>query len=208
MNSRIFTLCFVSVLAVSCQIKTTHSDDSTTKPLVDPKYSIAKDRAELEQMREEIPAEVKKKNDETALRDDWMRELKYSPEVIREKMSTLVRKKRDLFNKDLGKKREQFNKVERKAREEFLKNLEKERKDFLGQKVDREKRAEFFEEQDEKRREYFSEQKDKREDFEADMREERKDYEDYVKEKNDEFNSEIKAYTIKWNVKQKSQEAN
>ncbi len=208
MNSRIFTLCLLGVLAVSCQIKTARTDESPAKPLVDPKYSISKDRAELDELRENIPAEIKKKNDETALKADWMAELKYEPSVVREKVSTMARKKRDLFNKDIGKKREAFNKVERKTREEFLKNLEKERKDFLDQKKDREKRTEFFEEQDEKRRDYFAEQKDKREDFEADLREERKDYEDYAKEKNDEFNAEIKEYTNRWNAKQKAIQSN
>ncbi|MEQ1722716.1 MAG: hypothetical protein ABL930_06040, partial [Pseudobdellovibrio sp.] len=122
----LFLLAFV--LFTSCQIGSKRSYESSA-PLVDPKYSIAKDREELDQLRESLPPEIKKKNDEKALMAELMGEVKYAPEVVREKFSNLVRKKRELFNKDMTKIREDFTKNEKKERDEFYKNLEDERED-------------------------------------------------------------------------------
>jgi hypothetical protein len=201
----IFLLPFVFL--TSCQIDSKRNYESNANaPLVDPKYSIAKDREELDQLRESLPPEVKKKNDEKALMAELMGEVKYAPEVVREKFSNLVRKKRELFNKDMTKAREDYTKKEKKDREEFYKNLEDEREDFLRKKVDREKRASFFNEQDEARRTFVAEQREARDEFEADAREKRKNFEDYVKEKNDEFNAELKDYTVKWKEKEKAKQ--
>ena len=212
MKSFIFAVfgAFLLTHILGCQVQTTRDSGNENKSdgstLVDPKYSISKDRSEFEKLRESIPAEVRQSNDEKALMAEWFSEVKMEPEKIREKFDTIVRKKRELFNKDLTKQRDVFNKEEKKKREEFLKELEEERKDFLKRKVDKEKRAEFFNEQDEKRRNYFAEQKDKREDFESNVREKRKDFEDYLKEKNNDFNSELKAYRIKWTEKKNQQQ--
>jgi len=214
MNGLILSLigALLLISTVSCQVQTTRDSNRENKPegstLVDPKYSLSKDRSEFEKLRESIPPEVRQSNDEKALMAEWFSDVKLDPERIREKFDGLVRKKRDLFNKDLTKQRDVFNKEERKKREDFLKELESERKDFLKNKADKDKRADFFNEQDEKRRTYFADQKDKREDFEADVREKRKDFEDYFKEKNNDFNSELKAYRIKWTEKKTLQQAN
>lgn len=201
----IFTGTLLIFNLVACQVESTRPSNengsASGTTLVDPKYSLAKDRSEFEKLRESIPIEVRQINDEKALMAEWFSEIKYEPEKIRDKFDSLVRKKRELFNKDLTKQREQFNKDERKTRQDFLKDLEDERKDFLKRKSDKEKRAEFFNEQDEKRRNFFSEQKDKREEFEGNIREKRKDFEDYLKEKNNDFNTELKAYRVKWNEK-------
>lgn len=196
-----FPLLIILILTQSCQLSSNRSHESMPAGLVDPKYSIAKDRSELEQLRESLPPDVKRENDEKALMAELMSELRYPPEQVREKYMSLVRKKRDLFNKDMGKIREEYGKSEKKARDEFLKKLEEERRDFLSGKVDRERRARFFNDQDEERRSYFSESREKREDFEADFREKRKNFEDYAKEKTDEFNAELKNYTARWKEK-------
>jgi hypothetical protein len=192
---------------VSCQLKTSHeTPDTTTKEnstLVDPKYSLSKDRSEFNKLREAIPPDIKKSNDEKALFAEWFSEVKMEPDKIRDKFDALVHKKRDAFNKDQTKAREAYNKDERAKRAELLKNLEQERKDFLAKKPDKDKRTEMFNDQDEKRRTQFAEQKEKREDFEGDMREKRKDFEDYIREKTNDFNSELKAYRVKWNEKEK-----
>ena len=191
------------VLAFSaCQLESKHEANLQKAPLVDPKYSVAKDRSELDSLREDIPVTQRKENDEKALIADLTTELRYPPDVVREKYAGIVRKKRDLFNKDLQKQRDEFNKSERKTREDFLKSLETERKDFLSRKVSREERADYFHEEDEKRRGFFSDQRDKREDYEADFREKRKSFEDYVKERNDTFNEELKDYSARWKAKQ------
>lgn len=183
-------------------VREPENDSSSTVPLVDVKYSLTKDRTELEKLRESIPPDVRKKNDEKALIVEWMGELKYTPEIVREKFNTLVRKKRDLFNKDMTKSREEYSKTEKRTREDFLKNLDTERKDFLKKRVERDKRSEFFNDQDERRRTYFSDQKEKRDDFESDSNEKRKNFDAYLKEKIDDFNFELKDYVSRWKEKE------
>lgn len=188
----------------ACQMETTHEHGAgaSSAPLVDPKYSVAKDRSELDELRQDIPAPQRKENDEKALIADLTAELHYPPDVVREKFAGIVRKKRELFNKDMQKQRDEFNKSEKKTREDFLKSLTEERKDFLSRKVSRDERADFFHDEDEKRRSFFSEQRDKREEYESDFREKRKSFDDYVKERNDTFNEELKEYSARWKAKQ------
>lgn len=193
----IVMLSLCSIL-MSCRSgDSTQYGEAQQTDLVDAKYSVAKDRAEFEKLREAIPAETRKQNDEKALTIEWMSQMRYSPEVIREKFNKVVRKKRDLFNKDMTRKREEFNRNEKKAREEFTRNLEDDRKDFLRRKVDREKSKNFFDEQDRDRKTFNAELKDKRDNFEADVKEKRKNFDDYIKERNDDFNAELKDYAIR-----------
>lgn len=168
---------------------------------VDAKYSLAKDRAELDKLRESLPPEVRTQNDEKAFLAELMGEVKYPPETVREKFNNLVRKKRELFNKDMNKAREEFSKTERKTRDSFTRKLTEERDKFLRTKVDREKRADFFNQQDEDRRTFTAEQKEKRDEYEADVREKRKNFDDYLKEKSDDFNFELKNYQTLWHDK-------
>src|SRR4051812_32189086 len=134
MNHIILFLLTLLLLA-GCQMETTHQSDNESAPLVDPKYSVSKDRSELDKLRENIPSVQRRENDEKALIAELTAELKYPPEVVREKYANIVRKKRELFNKDMEKQREAFNKAEKKARDESLKSLETERENFLKKKV-------------------------------------------------------------------------
>ncbi len=198
-------LLLVAQSLMSCQLKTERATSNEPRAegstLVDPKYSLSKDRSELDKIRESVPVDLKKTNDEKALMADWFVEVKHEPEKIRDKYDALVRKKRDLFNKDMTKSREDFNKAEQKKRADFLKGLEEERTEFMGKKADKDKKSEFFNEQDEKRKGFMEDQKDKREDYESETREKRKNFEDYLKEKSDDFSSELKAYRLRWKEK-------
>ena len=192
-------------LFTSCQLNSTRTTSEKPAALqstaVDAKYSVASDRSELDKIRESIPPDIKQENDEKALMAELTAELKRPPEVVRDKFFAVVKKRRDLFNKDMSRVREEYNKQERKARESFLEDLKDEREDFAKRKVDREKRTEFFNEQDQVRREFMSDQREKRDEFESDFREKRKNFEDYIKEKTDEFNAELKVYTARWKDK-------
>lgn len=200
------------VFLAACQVETIRRSSvesrAENQSLVDPKYSLSKDRSEFEKLRKSIPENVRQSNDEKALMAEWFADVKLAPEKIRDQFDSLGRKKRDLFNKDLTKQREAFNKDERKKREDFLKDLEDERKNFLSRKVSKEQRAEFFNDQDEKRKTFFSEQKEKRDAFESDVREKRKDFEDYMKEKSNDFTAELKTYRVKWTEKEKAKHQN
>lgn len=196
-------LVLLSLTIISC--KSGHGPEAgatASTDLVDAKYSLTKDRAEFEKLRESIPVEKQKKNDEQALMLDWMGSLKHPPDVIRNKFSALLKKKRDLFNKDMTRSREAFNNAEKKEREAFLKELEDERSEFnKSRKIDQGERSRFYNDQDKARRNFSADQRDKREDYEADVREKRKNFEDYVREKTDEFNADLKEYSIRWKEK-------
>lgn len=168
------------------------------------KYRLEEDRKKFDEIRAEIPAVRQSENDEIALRESLMGEIKRPPQDIRNKHDSMLSKKRNQFNKDMDKVRKVFSDKEKRDKEDFVSQLNSDKKDFLSRKQSSEDRKRFFEDSDTKRRSYFSEYRTKRDDFEADMRDRRKDFEDYVKEKNNEFNQDLKAYTQRWNEYQKN----
>lgn len=109
MKHIIRSLALVTVLLSSCQIETKRNQQAPPKTvdqtLVDPKYSISQDRAELDKLRESVPEKTRKMNDEKALLAEWMYEFRSEPFEIREKYDNLARKKRESFNSDLDQRK-------------------------------------------------------------------------------------------------------
>src|SRR5690606_36454977 len=105
-------------------------EDTPLTEQVQDEVSIKADRSYLDQERQNIPAEIKKANDELAFDLEQMGQIKEDPNKIRERFQTKVRKARDKFRNQLAKKRENFSKEERKQREAFLKAQAKEREAF------------------------------------------------------------------------------
>lgn len=207
MRYQIRSLALVAVFAISCQIQTKRTEDSNiqvSQTLVDPKYSISQDRSELDQLRNSVPTEKKRINDEKALFAEWMGSVKMPPADVREKFDNLMRKKRETFNSDLTKIRDNFSKSEKKNRDDFLKDLEQQRVEFSRRKRERDERNDFFNELDDKRKNFFSEQREKRDEFESEIRDQRKNFEDYLKERSLFLNSELKVYTERWNQQNKN----
>ena len=198
------TSIIVSAFLISCQIETKRAEDQDRSTLVDPKYSLTQDRSEFEKLRESIPAEKRKINDEKALIAEWMVGFRLAPNEIRERYDNLVRKKRDLFSQDMTKLRAEFSRTEEKNRDAFLKELESERNDFSKIKKSREERADFYNRIDDKRRNYFADEREKKDEFESVVRDQRKNFEDYLKEKNSDFISELKIYSENWNTQKKA----
>lgn len=158
---------------------------------VQEEFLLKQDRDKLEELRSEIPQELKLKNDEEAL---ILETLKKPGSEARSKWQTLMRKKRQNFNKDASLKRKNFNQQEKTSREEFLKKQKTEREEFLKNKnIDPDKRKSFFAEQETKRKDYFQGLKETRSEFESQMTEERKTFDDYIKERNAVFNDEARA---------------
>ncbi len=184
-------------LTIACSSSEERPDraGSIDRPLIDEKYSLQADRKELEEIRSQIPAERRQKNDEMAFIWELMSDPQRPPSEVRQKFDSAVRKKRDLFDRDLKKERETFTKEERKKREAFLKDLQQQRDAFNKLKKSREEKSEFYRDVDAKRSEFFSEERDQRADFESDIRERRKSFDDYVRQKQNEFNQEHRAFT-------------
>ncbi len=203
---KVSSILLISVLVAACQIATKReSEKPPDKTLVDPKYSLSQDRSEFDKLRESIPEAKRKSNDEKAMLAEWMNGYKLPPNEIHERYEALIRKKRELFNKDMANIRDENSKTEKKSRDSFLKELDSEKSNFAKRKKDREERAEFYNQIDEKRRLYFSDERDKREEFESTVRDQRKNFEDYLKEKTLDFNSELKSYTDIWKAQKKDQ---
>lgn len=217
-HSLVSSLLVVSLYTglLSCQINSPrdelkNSDGVDQKPKqtiepgkVDPKYSIAADRKKFDELRADMPEAQKVVNDERALFSEWMADLKNEPSWVRDKFDSLVRRKREEFNKDIALVREKYGREEKKSRDAFTKELEAEREDLKGTVLEREQRQIRFNALEQKRRDYYSNERELRDQFEAEIRSSRKDFEDYIKRRTDEFNAEYKVYQVKWKEKQSS----
>ncbi len=112
----------------SNQYQKVHSDEELrSRPLVEERYTLAHDQQELEKLREQIPDTKKKQNDESAFILNLMADQSVEPGKIRQQFDYQLRKKRELFEKDMKKERENFTFEERKKRDLFLKELNEQR---------------------------------------------------------------------------------
>lgn len=167
-------------------------------PAVDPKYSLTADRQAIEALRSEVPVERKVENDEEALLLHFFSEVKRTPQEIRSTFAQMLRKKRELLDRDLKREREEFNRTEKKNRDDFLKAQSKARDGLKSKAMDRSRRDDFFKEQDFARKTHFANEREKRDDFESQIREKRKNFEDYSRSRTSEFNAEMRAYQKKF----------
>lgn len=197
----------------SCQINSPREELKSTaavdaKPQfpepgkIDPKYSLASDRKKFDELRSEIPETQKVNNDERALFSEWMADVSTEPSKVREKFDSVVRKKREQFNKDITQVREKYGREEKKSRDAFSKELDEQRAELKETVLSREDRQTKFSEIEQKRRDYYAREREQRDEFEAEVRTARKDFEDYIKQRSDDFNAEYKVYLIKWKEKQ------
>jgi len=171
-------------------------DRSATTPIAD-EVSLKADRSQFDEMRKEIPEDVRRDNDELAYVEELVRQSDEEPGKIREKFSKAVHNRREKFDKAARKRRDEFNGKEKRDRDEFLKKAQKDRDDFMkkNKKARAEKRKEFFDDQDAKRQSFFAGQREARSEFEAQETEARRTFEAYMTEKSNKFNGEMRDYT-------------
>ncbi len=170
--------------------------------------SLKADRSELDELRKDIPDEVKKQNDEVALVMSFLvRDSEEEPNRLRDRFNTALRKKRETVDKNLRRSREDFSTKERGDREAFLKKTKEAREDFLKtRKRTSDERKRFFDDQDDRRKSFFSEQQEKRKDFEMKVQDSRKELEDSIREKQNAFNQEWRAYQARYIERKKQNE--
>jgi hypothetical protein len=203
---------FVSLVAFhtsGCSLTTKHGDsnrDSESKSdsgkgtepgQVPDDLSLKSDRSQLDDLRKEIPEEIKRTNDELALIFEILNAKggDEEPSAVRERFDKALRSRRDKNDKDLRRRREDFSKSEKRERDLFLEKLKAEREKFVSKKVTPDERRRFFEDQDQSRRDFFADQADKRKEFESAIQDGRKTFEDYAREKQNQFSQELRAYT-------------
>lgn len=204
LRSLIYVLFLTLVVLLSAIESRAQNEGPESTSLVDENYSLKADREAFEELRKNIPANVKKENDEKAFMDGLVSDLSRSPSEVRNKFSSIVNKKRSLFNKDMTKAREQFNKIQKKERDEFTKDLADKRKDFAKKKSTSDERKEFYDDHESKRKDFYADQKEKRDEFEADMRDKRKNFDDYIRSKTDEFNQLHRDYSKRFEENKKA----
>ncbi len=211
--TKILVATVVLFIAVGCGIKTVRTNDSeviatssvsagASEP--SPEVSLKADRSDLDQLRAEIPEELKRQNDEIALILSFInKDSEEEPNKVRDRFSAALRKRREALDKQLRRTRESFSKKEKQEREEFLKKSKAERVDFLESKRSPEDRKRFFEDQDDRRKSFFNDSAERRKDFESGVQDERKRMEDFTREKQNQFNQEWREYQTRYNERKK-----
>jgi len=184
-------------------LEKSQSPATTTDPAAS-EVSLTSDRSQFDQLRKDIPADVRRENDELAFIRELMSNVDEDPQKVRDRFSKVIRDKREKFDKNANKKREAYSKHERFNREAFLKKLKGEREEFIARKkLDSERRKEFFDEQEAQRQDYFSDEHESRKDFESTDQDLRKNFEAFVTEKTNQFNQEMRDYTTAYYERQK-----
>lgn len=155
--------------------------------------SLRADREKLAEVRQQVPENAKKKNDEEAKYLEWM-DGKNKPEFIRDKFSKWARDLRDDFSKRSRELRDRYSKVERENRDAFTKLLKRER-DKISKSWSAERRKRFFDDQEDRRKKFFSEEREQRAKFESELRSKIHDFDITLDEKRKQFADRIKDYT-------------
>jgi hypothetical protein len=178
---------------------------TSSTPDLGQEYSLQSDRSALDELRKDIPEEVKKQNDEVALIMSYIvRDSEEDPNRLRDRFNTALRKRREANDKALTRARESFSKNEKKSRESFMAKSKQDREEFLNaRKRSAEDRKSFFNDQDDRRKSFFAESQEKRKDFEASVMERRKAVEDSTREKQNAFNQEWRAYQARYTERKK-----
>ncbi|GEM_PF-3987690 len=202
------SLCvFAMATSMGCAVKTVDrggesssesAGGATQDPMRSSEISLAADRKELDQLRQEMPDDVKKQNDELALVLSFLKDGDEDPNKLRDRFQTALRKKREAVDKNHRRRREDFNRSEREAREKFTAEQKAGREDFLGRRRSSADQKRYLEGQEEKRRRFYADAQERRKDFEAQITEERRDFESLVREKTNFFNQEWRGYRERW----------
>lgn len=170
-------------------------------------YSLEQDRKELEKLREEIPEDVRKKNDDLGfilrLFDDKTRD----PGKIRAEFNRTFNRLRKNKNAEFQRERKKFKDAEKKKRKENIEQAKKKRKEFLAQDPSSDSKKAFFDQERTDRKVFFSEEKEKRNDFESDYRSRKKDFDEFLKTKRDLFNDRYRQFEKERRELKKQQKA-
>jgi len=200
-DGKFFLICLLVLSGLSCGHTYTAVDDGS-----DEEISLKQDQQDIEELRKNIPSEIRHRNDMLKVILESMGQIKDRPSRVRQKFNREVRKRRSAFQKNQHRQREKYNKNERRQREAFLKQLKKERDNFRSHKATKEQRSDFYNRQDQKRRDYFANQRDKRREFDSDAREKSNDFYADTRAMEREFSQEWRIYNRKWRDLQKQKE--
>lgn len=169
--------------------------------------SLKADREKLQELRQEIPPEKQKSNDELALYLGLMRQGTEQPQVVRDKFNVLVERKRTSFREKVQRLRENYRRDEAARRDTFLEEQKSERSSFQGSKHKPNETRDFFSKQDHHRQNFFADERARRSNFESDVTAQSRDFDSYMREKVNEFNEEYRLYSKKFSERPKDKKA-
>lgn len=172
-----------------------------------PEISLKADREALEEFRKQIPEEKKQSNDELALYLQLMKQGTENPQMVRDKFTVLVEKRRSSFRSKVQKLRDDYHHQETKRRDAFLDKQKSKRNSFTGSKHSSAETREFFGQQDKDRQEFFADERDRRGNFESEISAQSKDFDSYMREKMNEFNEQYRLYSKKYSERPKEKKA-
>ncbi len=169
--------------------------------------SLKADREQLAEMRKDIPQEKQKSNDELALYLQLMRQGTEQPQMVHDKFSVIVQKRRTIFRDKVAKLRDSYHKSEAKRREEFLAEQKAKRDSYQSSKRTSTELHDFYTASDKDRQSFFAEERDRRQAFEAEVSAQSKDFDSYMREKTNEFNEQYRLYSKKFSEKPREKKA-
>lgn len=195
---------FICLFAVGCTVVSRRDGEKspTEVSLHDDKAELDKERQNL---RKDVPPEVKAQNDDLAAILELMKSDTVQPSSLRARFFSLAERRRRDFRKETDSQRAQFNKSEAQKRKEFMRKQKEERTEFKEKadryKYDRERTKEFYDQTEMKRRDYFDEERDRRKDFESEMRQKREDFNSRMRDWQLEFTDALRSYDERWKQK-------
>lgn len=165
-----------------------------TLPTGDQEVSLQEDRSRLDELRQDIPEEKRRENDELALILQIMNSKDKKPYEIRERFNTVMRKKREEFSKTQRRIREDFSRRERDDREKFTREQKDVSDKFYRSKPSSEQRSRFSQDHSTRRERHYQDSRARRQAFEDDMRSKERDFSSLIADKVKEFDEHYKAY--------------
>ena len=182
-------------------------DRETVQKELSGEMSLKADRDELKELRKDVPAEKQKSNDELALYLQLIKQGSEQPQMVRDKFTVLVERRRTSFRERVAKLRENYRRDEAKRRDEYLDGQKTKRTDYLAKKRTPEQMRDFFAKQDKERQSFFADERDRRTSFESDVSAQSKDFDSYMREKTNEFNEKYRLYSKKFSERPKAKKA-
>lgn len=186
----VFRFCCICPLVITFTSACVFAQDSVPSEEI----SLSEDRTHLEELRQDIPEEIKKENDELAFVLKLFDDKKRNPTTIQQEFNRRVSSVRQKSQRYFRKLRKNFDKEEKAKRKEFLKKAKEERTNFLKKKQSKENRDDFFNEEKSKGKEFFAEEREKRRDFESETRARQKDFESQLRDRRKEFDQRMKEF--------------
>jgi hypothetical protein len=174
------------------------ADREKVQEQLSPEMSLKADRDQLKDLRKQIPQEKQKSNDELALFLQLMQQGTEQPQMVHDRFTTLVEKRRTVFREKVQRLRDSYRQDESARRDEYLDKQKSVRNSFSSSKRTPDEVKTFFAKQDTQRKTFFADERDRRTSFESELSAQSKDFESYMRERINEFNEQYRLYSKKF----------